>query len=152
MWLHIKTLNGHLLWTGTSFLNRFRNVTLLFTLSFMCSTLSPPCWKSNKSADIDPAFSAGLILFQSERGNYLEVSWQTIVFTVFLCGPIKQEQLLHQIIWKTIKWFQFITLCWIMIQLRADSSWWMGAHIKHIQTEEWLEMNSTQIQTHDKAQ
>lgn len=45
--------------------------------------LSPPRWKSNKSADIDPVSSAGLISFQPERDGYLQRSWQTIVFTIF---------------------------------------------------------------------
>lgn len=44
---------------------------------------SPPRWKSNKSADIDPVSLAGLILFQPKRGDYLQKSWQTIVFTIF---------------------------------------------------------------------
>lgn len=59
------------------------SVSFLFSPSFIRSTRSPPQWKSNKSADIDPVSSAGLISFQPEKDGYLQRSWQTIVFTIF---------------------------------------------------------------------
>lgn len=66
-----------------TFLIGFSGVSFLFSPSFIRSTPSPPRWKSNKSADIDPVSSAGLISFQPERDDYLQKSWQTIVFTIF---------------------------------------------------------------------
>lgn len=51
---------------------------------------SPPRWKSNKSADIDPVSPAGLISFQPERDGYRRRSWQIIVFTVFFSQANKR--------------------------------------------------------------
>lgn len=66
-----------------TFLIGFSSVSFLFSPSFIRSTPSPPRWKLNKSADIDPVSLAGLILFQRKRDGYLQESWQTIVFTIF---------------------------------------------------------------------
>lgn len=66
-----------------TFLIGFSHVSFLFYPSIIRSTPSPPPWKSNKSADIDPVVPAGPILFQPKRDAYLQKSWQTIVFTIF---------------------------------------------------------------------
>lgn len=77
------TLYEKILTAEPTFLIGFSSVSSLFSPSFIRSTLSPPRWKSNKSADIDPVSLAGLISFQPERDDYLHRSWQTIVFTIF---------------------------------------------------------------------
>lgn len=64
--------------------HRVRQCQLPFlSILHLLTAPSPPRWKSNKSADIDPVCSAGLISFQPERDGYLQRSWQTIVFTIF---------------------------------------------------------------------
>lgn len=79
MWHRMKKI----LTAKPTFLIRFSSVSFLFSPSVIRSTPSPPRWKSNKSADIDPVVPAGPILFQPKRDGYLQKSWQTIVFTIF---------------------------------------------------------------------
>lgn len=79
MWHRVKKI----LTKKLTFLIGFSSVSFLFSPSVNRSTPSPPRWKSNKSADIDPVAPASPILFQPERDGYLQKSWQTIVFTIF---------------------------------------------------------------------